>query len=113
VNEEWLDQFRGWVYGLGFGFQLGMGVATIVTSAAVYGSFLIALASGSPVAGALLGAWFGMIRLATVFAGVGVDTPEELRRLGGRLHGLEARSRSVSVLAQAGIAILALSLAVL
>jgi hypothetical protein len=113
VNEEWLDQYRGWVYGLGFGFQLGTGVATIVTSAAVYGSFLIAFASGSPVTGAALGAWFGMVRAATLFAVAGVDGPHELRKLGGRLQRLEARSKSVSVFAQAGIAALALSLAVL
>src|SRR4051794_33369808 len=29
VNEEWLREYRGWVYGAGFGGQLGVGVATI------------------------------------------------------------------------------------
>src|SRR5437588_11810832 len=24
VNERWLDEYRGWVYGLGFGGQLGL-----------------------------------------------------------------------------------------
>src|ERR1019366_9178078 len=36
VNEGWLARYRGWVYGIGFGAQLGVGVATIVTSAAIY-----------------------------------------------------------------------------
>ena len=36
VNEDWLTEYRGWVYGLGFGLQLGLGVVTIVTTAAVY-----------------------------------------------------------------------------
>src|ERR1700737_2018054 len=36
VNEDWLHRYRGWVYGIGFGFQLGLGVVTIVTTAAVY-----------------------------------------------------------------------------
>src|SRR5439155_21261498 len=36
VNEEWLGRYRGWVYGAGFGLQLGLGVATIVTTSAVY-----------------------------------------------------------------------------
>src|SRR5438552_349493 len=36
VNEEWLGRYRGWVTGVGFGFQLGLGVATIVNTAAVY-----------------------------------------------------------------------------
>src|ERR1700737_74390 len=30
VNEDWLRRYRGWVYGIGFGFQLGLGVVTIV-----------------------------------------------------------------------------------
>src|SRR6478609_6746597 len=33
VNEDWLTRYRGWVYGIGFGAQLGTGLATIVTSA--------------------------------------------------------------------------------
>ena len=28
VNERWLDEYRGWVYGLGFGAQLGLGITT-------------------------------------------------------------------------------------
>ena len=36
VNERWLDEYRGWVYGLGFGAQLGLGVSTVVSSAATY-----------------------------------------------------------------------------
>ena len=36
VDEDWLDRYRGWVVGAGFGFQLGLGVVTIVTTAAVY-----------------------------------------------------------------------------
>src|SRR3954454_13702376 len=31
VDERWLSAYRGWVYGIGFGFQLGTGVATIVS----------------------------------------------------------------------------------
>src|SRR6266550_2584035 len=36
VNEDWLGTYRGWIYGVGFGAQLGIGVVTIVTTAAVY-----------------------------------------------------------------------------
>src|SRR5438552_14852680 len=39
VNEDWLRAYRGWVYGLGFGIQLGTGVATVVTTSAVYATF--------------------------------------------------------------------------
>src|SRR3954453_19341957 len=30
VDEDWLSRYRGWVYGAGYGAQLGVGVATIV-----------------------------------------------------------------------------------
>ena len=33
-------RYRGWVYGLGFGAQLGFGVVTVVTSAATYVAFV-------------------------------------------------------------------------
>src|SRR6266851_4285374 len=47
VNEAWLRRYRGWVYGLGFGLQLGLGVVTIVTSSAVYLTLAAAFLSGS------------------------------------------------------------------
>ena len=36
VDEVWLDQYRSWVYGLGFGWQIGTGLATYIMTAAVY-----------------------------------------------------------------------------
>ena len=51
VNERWLDDYRGWVYGIGYGFQLGMGVVTIVTSATTYLAFLAAFLSHSVLGG--------------------------------------------------------------
>src|SRR4051794_95755 len=46
VNEDWLVRYRGWVIGAGFGFQLGLDVVTIVTTATVYGMLAAALLSG-------------------------------------------------------------------
>src|SRR5579863_7210721 len=42
VNEQWLDEVRGWVYGLGFGAQLGVGITTVVSSAATYVALIAA-----------------------------------------------------------------------
>ena len=50
VNESWLDQFRSWVYGGGFGWQIGVGLATYVTTSAVY--LMIAMAALTGVAAA-------------------------------------------------------------
>src|SRR5437867_12088017 len=55
VNEDWLATYRPWVYGLGFGVQLGLGVATIVTSSTVYVTFGAAMLSGGAVPGLLIG----------------------------------------------------------
>src|SRR5687767_4318338 len=33
VDERWLTTYRGWIYGAGFGFQVGTGLVTIAPSA--------------------------------------------------------------------------------
>lgn len=62
VDERWLTTYRGWVYGAGFGVQLGVGVATIVTSTATYAALGAALLSVSWRSGLLIGAVFGGTR---------------------------------------------------
>src|SRR5947209_18990321 len=58
VDERWLDAFRGWVYGVGFGAQMGIGYATVITSAATLCAGGAALLSGSATgAGAILGVY--------------------------------------------------------
>ena len=66
VDEDWLVRYRGWVYGAGFGAQLGVGVVTIVTSSTVYLTWAVALLSASPVVGAVLGGVFGLVRALPV-----------------------------------------------
>src|SRR5436305_8031159 len=68
VDESWLDRYRGWVYGVGFGFQLGAGVVTIVSASAVYVVLGAAFASASPALGAATGAPAGAVRVATLLA---------------------------------------------
>lgn len=86
VNEDWLRAFRGWVYGLAFGLQLGAGVATIVSASAVYLTFLAALLSGSAALGAAIGACFGALRAATLLGAARVHDPRGLVALGDRLR---------------------------
>src|SRR5436305_4381187 len=68
VDESWLDRYRGWVYGIGFGFQPGAGVVTIVSASAVYVVLGAAFASASPALGAATGAPAGAVRVATLLA---------------------------------------------
>jgi len=109
VNEDWLTEYRGWVYGLGFGVQLGLGVVTIVTTASVYLTWLAAFLVASPAAGALVGAAFGLSRALPVLAGARVRTPEAVGARGRALDGAAGRFRAVTVVAElaaAGAAVL-------
>jgi MFS family permease len=64
VDETWLTRYRGWVYGAGFGLQLGAGVLTRIPSAASHLVLVAAAATGSPGGGALVGVTFGAVRAA-------------------------------------------------
>jgi hypothetical protein len=80
VNEDWLVRYRSWVYGLGFGVQLGLGVVTIVTTSSIYAMLLASALSGSAASGAVIGGVFGFVRAAIVFTVAGVKRPEQLGR---------------------------------
>jgi hypothetical protein len=75
VNEDWLDQFRGWVVGLGWGAQLGTGVVTIVTSSTIYLAWVLAALSAAPAAGAAIGVAFGLARAVPLLGMAGVANP--------------------------------------
>ena len=59
VDERWLHRYRGWVYGGGFGFQLGFGLLTVVTTSTVYLTAAAAGLSDSVAAAIGIGALFG------------------------------------------------------
>src|SRR5437764_34818 len=67
VNEDWMRRYRGWVYGAGFGLQLGAAVATIVTSAAVYLALWLTVLE--PRAALAAGTVFGVGRALPVLGG--------------------------------------------
>ncbi len=62
VDEQWLTRYRGWVYGAGFGAQLGFGLVTIITSTTTYAAVLLAALTGHLGAGLAIGATFGVVR---------------------------------------------------
>lgn len=112
VDETWLVTYRDWVYGGGFGLQLGFGAVTIVTSASVYLTWLLELLSGGVVAGLSVGAVFGLARALPLLAFAGVASPAQLRarhRTIARLTPLASRGAVASslVVASVGVASLA------
>jgi sulfite exporter TauE/SafE len=92
-----MGRYRGWVYGAGFGLQLGTGVVTIVTTAAVYATFALATLSGSAAAGALIGAIFGLVRGGTLLLTADLHTPAQVRALHRRVAATAPWARSVTV----------------
>ncbi len=103
VNEDWLVAYRSWVYGTGFGLQLGAAVATVVNTALVPLFMLAALLAGDTSAGLVIGAAFGAARGATMALSSRVRTPDDLRRLHRRLDFHADRARRLGAGAAAGL----------
>lgn len=108
VDEGWLSGYRGWVYGVGFGTQLGFGVVTIITSATVYATVLLAAWSGDLRAGLAIGGLFGLVRALPVPLLARVHDRSGLYRVFRRL---ERWATPADRLAQATLAAAALVLA--
>lgn len=101
VNEEWLMQYRSWVYGGGFGWQIGVGLATYVTTSAVYLMVALAALTASPVAAIAVVTGFGLVRGLAVLAGRGLTTPQKMMALHRRLDELLPTAQRAVVLVQA------------
>jgi hypothetical protein len=101
VNEDWLTRYRGWVYGIAFGAQLGTGVVTIVTSAAVYAAALGAVLCGTVPAGAAVGAAFGATRALSLLPARQATDPAGLVRLHERVGRAEAPARRAALAVEA------------
>lgn len=102
VNEVWLTTYRGWVYGGGFGVQLGAALVTIVTSPLTYVMVAAAALVGSFPAAVAVAATFGLARGATILASARVRDQDALVRLHRRLVRLGppvARVASVAMVA--------------
>ena len=106
VNEQWLARYRGWVYGSGFGFQLGLGFVTIVPTAGIYAVFALAVLSGSVGSGAVIGMTFGAVRSLMILMNVKATTHESLRASHRRLVATRPIADRIAIGAQGAMACL-------
>lgn len=106
VNERWLDQFRPWVYGAGFGWQIGTGLATYVKTAAVYLVVVLGALTGRPLVALALGVLFGLVRGAAVLLSRNVASASDLRLLHRHMAGLDASTARIVVVVQAFASVL-------
>ena len=109
VDERWLDQYRGWVYGVSYGAQLGLGLTTVVASAATYVALVAAVLSADAARGALILGCFGLIRGLTPLAGRRVHSPAQLVSLHRWLAGRRQTVRSGAIAGLTAILVLALA----
>jgi hypothetical protein len=109
VDESWLDEFRPWVYGAGFGAQIGFGLATYVMTAGVYLVVVFGALSASVGWALAFGLVFGVARGAAVLLGAGNDTPARLASFHRRFAAAETPVRAgvVGVLVVVGVAMAA------
>ena len=112
VDETWLGRYRGWVIGAEFGAQLGFGVATIVSSAAVYAALLLAVLTTSFWGALAIGTTFGVVRSLPLLTARRVQTNDALAALHRRVAVLTqpARRATIGVLGLAAAALVILAL---
>jgi hypothetical protein len=102
VNERWLDQFRPWVYGGAFGWQIGTGLATYIMTAALYLMVVLAALTGRPWLALALGALFGLVRGLSVLLGRRITSPQTLTSFHQRFSLWGPRIRRVTIAVELG-----------
>jgi hypothetical protein len=97
VNERWLDRFRPWVYGAGFGWQIGTGLATYIMTAAVYLMIVLGALVAEPWLGVAFGALFGLVRGLSVYLGRRITSTDTLREFHRRFYEHGPRVARITV----------------
>jgi hypothetical protein len=105
VNERWLDHYRPWVYGAGFGWQIGSGVATYITTAAVYLMIVLGALIGEPAVALLLGTLFGLLRGLAVLLTRNQTSPTLLRAFHRRFVAAGVVVGKVVVVVEFGVVV--------
>jgi hypothetical protein len=107
VNELWLDDYRSWVYGSGFGFQIGLGFATYIMSSALVLLVALAALTGNPLTAIAVGILFGFARGLGVLPGARLTTPAKLAGFHQRFDARAAASRQLVIAVQLAVAVVA------
>ena len=97
VNEDWLSGFRAWVYGGGFGFQIGTGVLTYVMTTAVFLAIAAAVLTGTAWQAVAVMTVFGLVRGSAIFLGAGAHSFPELQQLHRRLEAWREPIRRLTI----------------
>ena len=111
VNEEWLVQYRSWLYGFGFGWQIGTGVTTYIMTTAVLLTVAIAVLTASPLAAFALCMVFATTRGLAVLLAARLTSPTALASFHRRFDALGPSVRRAVIGVQVLVAAVAASAA--
>ncbi|MGH9027768.1 MAG: hypothetical protein ACRDWD_16890 [Acidimicrobiia bacterium] len=107
LNEDWLPKYRSWVYGGGFGWQIGSGVATYVMTTAVFLLVAVGAITGSPPAALSMCMLFALARGLAVLLAIGFTTPAVMMAFFRRFDALAPASRNAVIAVQVVVAAVA------
>jgi len=107
VNEDWLSNYRPWVYGGGFGWQIGVGVSTYIMTAAVFLLIAVGVLGADPAFAIVVGVTFGLLRGGAVLLGVPLRTTAALLSFHRRFDALTEPVRLTVIAVQLAIAVFA------
>lgn len=107
VNEYWLGRYRSWVYGGGFGWQIGTGMTTYIMTAAVFLTIAFGALSAGPWAAFAIGVGFGLARGLAVLLTARRHTTAELFDLHRRFDALGEPVRRAVIGVQLAVAVVA------
>ncbi|MCJ7438468.1 MAG: hypothetical protein MUP97_12000 [Acidimicrobiia bacterium] len=105
VNEIWLGTYRGWLYGVGFGWQIGVGITTYVMTAAVFLTIALAALTTDPLVAFAIATLFGLIRGLGVLLARKIDSPAQLASFHRRFHDLGPSTRAAAIVVQLVVAV--------
>lgn len=89
VNDDWLSRYRPWVYGAGFGWQIGAGVTTYIMTVAVLLTVALAALTANPYVAVGLGVAFGLVRGLAVLLSARLGSPAALASFHRRFGAVE------------------------
>jgi hypothetical protein len=107
VNERWLDSYRPWVYGAGFGWQIGVGLATYIMTAGVYLLIVVGGLTANPLMAVSIGGLFGLVRGLAVYLAAGLDSAEKLLAFHARFESWREPVRQSMIVLQALVGVVA------
>ena len=105
VDERWLDTYRGWVYGAGYGAQLGFGVVTIIPTWATPAMMAAMLLTRGPSAGAAIGIVYGLARSLPVLTTSRLTDPSRLWRFHRRMERWGELARPATAVGLVSVAV--------